>query len=270
MGVRMIGICILGILGIMSIWGLSGISATSFDDISFGVQAVVGNNTISNVVFYQPGNNTLASWYNGNSGQVRLAINVSCSVGAIMNVTWYNRSDGWYTLGNTYGEKGDGEYDTVYFTCTGLSYNTDYQWSVNVSLNGTSETWNTTTYFNFSTPLSQWGHTFDSIIFGVQAVVGDGGGGTWTSFDSISYGVQAVVESGDTGWTSNSTYWEFYKLDDRYDIYNIGDGVDINDIYKVYLQAQTTFDYLYDVYPGYVGDGNVDVNDYYMVYLNVD
>ena len=94
---------------------------------------------------------------------------------------------------------------------------------------------------------------FDSIGFGVYGdFTGSGPGGSY--MDSIGFGVRVDLTTGGggSGESEWSDWWEFYKLDNRYDV-DVNSIVNVQDCGYAYINFDTDI-YLYDV------DDNDDVN----------
>lgn len=94
--------------------------------------------------------------------------------------------------------------------------------------------------------------------------------GPWGDvFDSASYQIRVDI-TGQGGSSSNSSYWEFYELSNRYDVYNPGSGVDVNDFAIVRNMFDEDYNYFYDVFPDYIGDDQIDINDLGAVRVHYD
>lgn len=104
-------------------------------------------------------------------------------------------------------------------------------------------------------------HIYNGVTFGGYVEMGvepDWGNNT---YDSVIFGGYVDMEQmGD--WTSNSSYWEFYKLDNRYNMNNDSfvNSLDVIDIWNN-RSGLVVYDYLYDVEPLYSGDGLINTLD---------
>jgi len=109
------------------------------------------------------------------------------------------------------------------------------------------------------------GDSFDNVGYGVKVDLSQGT--EWgTTFDSISYGVNVNLSTGG-GSSDYSDWWEFYKLDNRYDV-NADSYVNTGDTGVAWIHRGESYDYLYDVNPSCGGDGYVNTGDTGAIWIN--